>query len=203
VQFSIVQKKHYLPKSTNLYSQRHNTIMKQWILKHGIPFLKYIFMLSRFIGYFIYLHFKCYALSRFAPQKPPIPSTFLLFLWGCSPTHPPTNYHLLTLLFPYTGASSLHRTKGPLMPDKAILCYIYGWSCGSLHVYSLVGSLDPGSSGWLILLFFLWGCKLLQLLQWPHDQFNGWLQASVPVDVRLWQSFSADSCIRLLLAWTS
>jgi hypothetical protein len=34
-------------------------------------------------------------------------------------------------------------------------------------VYSLVGSLVPGSSGgsgWLILLFFLWGCKLLQLL---------------------------------------
>jgi hypothetical protein len=26
-----------------------------------------------------------------------------------------------------------------LMPDKAILCYICSWSCGSLHVYSLVG----------------------------------------------------------------
>jgi hypothetical protein len=35
---------------------------------------------------------------------------------------------------------------------------------GSLHVYSLVGGLVPGScggSGWLILLFFLGGCKLL------------------------------------------
>ena len=53
----------------------------------------------------------------------------------------------------------------PLMPNKTILCYIYGWSHGSLHVYSLVGSLDPGNSGWLILLFFLWGCKSLQLLQ--------------------------------------
>jgi hypothetical protein len=31
------------------------------------------------------------------------------------------------------------------MPDKAILCYICGWSHGSLHVYSLVGGLVPGS----------------------------------------------------------
>jgi hypothetical protein len=51
------------------------------------------------------------------------------------------------------------------MPDKAILCYIYGWSPGSLHVYSLVGGLNPGSSGWLMLLFFLWGSKPLRLLQ--------------------------------------
>jgi hypothetical protein len=40
----------------------------------------------------------------------------------------------------------------PLMPNKAILCYIYGWSHGTLHVYSLVGGLVPGSSGgvWLV-----------------------------------------------------
>ena len=34
----------------------------------------------------------------------------------------------------------------PLMPDKAILCYICGWNHGSLTVYSLVGGLVPGSS---------------------------------------------------------
>jgi hypothetical protein len=49
------------------------------------------------------------------------------------------------------------------MLNKAILFYIYGWSHGSLSVYSLVGGLDPGSSGWLILLFFLWGYKPFQL----------------------------------------
>jgi hypothetical protein len=35
-------------------------------------------------------------------------------------------------------------------------------------VQSLFGCLVPwrfGVSGWLILLFFLWGCKLLQLLE--------------------------------------
>jgi hypothetical protein len=39
---------------------------------------------------------------------------------------------------------------------------------GFFHVYSLVGGLFPGSSGVshrLILLFFLWSCKPLQLLQ--------------------------------------
>jgi hypothetical protein len=50
------------------------------------------------------------------------------------------------------------------MPDKAILYYICGWSHGSLHVYSLVGSLVLGSSGgtgWFILLFLLWGWQTL------------------------------------------
>jgi hypothetical protein len=57
--------------------------------------------------------------------------------------------------------------KGPLLPlmhDKAILCNICSWS----HVYSFVDGLVPESSwgtGWLLLLFFLWGCKPLQLLQ--------------------------------------
>ena len=56
----------------------------------------------------------------------------------------------------------------PLMPDNVILCYLCGWSHGSLHVSSLVGGLVSGSSGgsgWLILLFFLWDCKPLQLLR--------------------------------------
>jgi hypothetical protein len=46
------------------------------------------------------------------------------------------------------------------MPDKAI------------HV---VGGLVPGSSGdvhWLILLFFLWGCKPLLLLQSPNSSIG-------------------------------
>jgi hypothetical protein len=56
----------------------------------------------------------------------------------------------------------------PLMPYKAILCYICGCSHGSFHVCSFLGSLVPRSSRgsrWLILWFFLWGCKTLQVLQ--------------------------------------
>ena len=33
------------------------------------------------------------------------------------------------------------------MPDKAILCYIFSWSHAPPHVYSLVGSVLPGSLG--------------------------------------------------------
>jgi hypothetical protein len=46
----------------------------------------------------------------------------------------------------------------PLVFNKAILWYICSWMHGSLHMYSLVSGLVPGSSGgtgWLILLFFL------------------------------------------------
>ena len=86
----------------------------------------------------------------------------------CSPTHP------LTLSCP---GISLHwgiepsQGQGPLlslMTNKIILCYICSWSLESLHVYSLVGGLIPGSSGgtgWFILLFLLWSYKPLQLLQ--------------------------------------
>jgi hypothetical protein len=46
----------------------------------------------------------------------------------------------------------------PLVPNKAILCYICSWSHRPLHVYSLVDGLVPGISGvsdWLILFFLL------------------------------------------------
>jgi len=64
----------------------------------------------------------------------------------------------------------------PWMPDNAILCYICGWSHRSIHVYSLVGGLAPGNfggSGWLTLLFFLWGCKHLHLPQSSSNSSNG------------------------------
>jgi hypothetical protein len=99
---------------------------------------------------------------------------------------------------PYTGASSFQRTKGlsshwcPTKPSSAT------YAAGPMgpSMYSLVGNLIPGSSGvsgWLILLFFLWGHKPLQLhqyflwlLHWgPCAQSNGWLWAFASVFVRL------------------
>jgi hypothetical protein len=82
-----------------------------------------------------------------------------------------THSCLQALAFPYAESLDLHKNKGapfPLMPDKAILCYISSWSCECPYVYFLVGSLVPGhfgGSGWLIVLFFLQGYKPLQLLQ--------------------------------------
>jgi hypothetical protein len=48
-----------------------------------------------------------------------------------------------------------------LLSWKAILCYICIWSHGALQVYSLVGFLDSGRTGWSAqpMLFFLWGCN--------------------------------------------
>jgi hypothetical protein len=114
-----------------------------------------------------------------SPETPyPIPS--LLLLRGYSPSTYP-------LLSPHPGIP-LHwgidpfQVQGPhlpFMPNKAILSYIFAWSHGLLHVYSLVGGLVPGSTGvcgWLILLFFLWGCKPLEVLQ----PFMGFLKESLP-----------------------
>jgi hypothetical protein len=55
----------------------------------------------------------------------------------------------------------------PLMPDKVILCYIYGWSHEPIQVYSLVGSFVPASSGvWLVdIVVHLWGCNPLHFLE--------------------------------------
>ena len=83
---------------------------------------------------------------------------------------PPIHSHFTTRAFPYTGKSSLHRTKD-LSSFDSRQCHLLlhmqlePWA---IHVYSLVGGLVHGSSGgsgWLIFLFFLWGYKHLQLLQ--------------------------------------
>ena len=79
--------------------------------------------------------------------------------------HPPNHSSLPTLSVPCTGALSLHRTKGlsshrcATRPSFATYVATYGL----LHCTMVVG-LVPGSSGgrrsgWLILLFFLWGCN--------------------------------------------
>ena len=117
--------------------------------------------------------------------------------------HPPTHTCLPALTFLYTGTSSLHKTKGLsshwcLTGHPLLHKWLEPWS---LHVYSLIGGLFPessGGSGWLI-LFFLWGCKPLQLLA----QSNGWLWASTSVFVRLRQSLPGDGHIGLLSASNS
>ena len=115
-----------------------------------------------FRGYFLNLHFKYYPLSRFPSRNPLSHTPSPCFYEGALP---PTNSCLQTRAFPYTGESSLHQDQGslfPLMPNKAIFCCISIWSHVSLYVYSLVGGLVPGSSGvsvWLMVLFFLWGCR--------------------------------------------
>jgi hypothetical protein len=71
------------------------------------------------IGYFIYLHFKCYSLSRLPLCKTPIPSSMRVL------PHPPTHllppYHTSTSIPLHWGIKA-SQTQGPplpLMPDKA------------------------------------------------------------------------------------
>ena len=65
----------------------------------------------------------------------------------------PTNSHLIALAFPRHWSIEPSQDQGPLLPlvpYKAILCYIYSWSHGFLHVYSLVGGLVLGRGSCLV-----------------------------------------------------
>ena len=121
--------------------------------------------------FFFHWIFYLFTFQMLSPFQTPPPETLYSIPPPCfdkgAPCSPPIHSHLLALVFPYTWPSQDQAPLLPLMPNKAILCYIWGWSHGSLHMYSLVGGLFPGrsvESGWLILLFFLWGCKPLQFL---------------------------------------
>ena len=86
-------------------------------------------------------------LSPFLVSPPKIP--YPLFPPSANQS---TQSSFLILAFLHWAIRS-SQDQGPLfllMTDKVILCYICGWSHGSLHVYSLVGSLVPGSSGGLV-----------------------------------------------------
>jgi len=116
-----------------------------------------------------------------------------LVLRGCTPTHSPTlaspPLHSSTLGY---WAFTRPRTSPPIdawQGHPLLHKQLEPWS---LHVYSLVGGLVPGSSGgsgWLILSFFLLGCNPLQLLQsfpelfhWGFcTQSDSWLYASSSV----------------------
>ena len=129
-------------------------------------------MVLFFLYWTFYLFtFQSLALPGFPSTNPLSQSTSPCFYEGAPPpTHPlpPTHTHPGIWLYWSIQPSHDQGPLLPLMPDKAILCYICCWSHGSLHVYSLVDGLVPGSSEgsvWWILLFFLRGCKPFQLLQ--------------------------------------
>ena len=126
---------------------------------------------KRYFFYSLFTLFTLQMLSPFLVAPPKIPYGILLplILWGCSSTHPPTPVTPPSITQHWCIESPQDQgPPHPLMPDKAIFCYMCSWSHVSFHVYSLVGGWVPVSSGgsdWLILLFSLWDCKPLQLLQ--------------------------------------
>jgi hypothetical protein len=120
--------------------------------------LTFFFYAESFGGGILFIDFQMLSpfLIPHLPKKPPFlsppPASMRVYLHPLLPPHP----HI-----PLHWGTKDQWPPLPLVPNKAILCYICGWS----HGYSLVAGLVPRSSGWLILLFFLWGCKPLQLLQ--------------------------------------
>jgi hypothetical protein len=80
----------------------------------------------------------------------------------------PIHSCLPVLAFPYTGSFSLHRTKGfsahwwPTRLSCATFV-LFGWWFSPWVLFR--------GSGWLILMFSLWGCKPLQLLQFSDNWF--------------------------------
>jgi hypothetical protein len=77
------------------------------------------------------------------------PSNSLHFAYKRLLPHLPTHFHLTPLASPFAGTKKCPQDQAPilpLIPDKPILCYLCSWSHGPTHVYSLIGSLVPGSS---------------------------------------------------------
>jgi hypothetical protein len=94
--------------------------------------------------------FLCYLPSWFPLSKPSIQFPLPLLLWGGFPTHPLPPHHPSIHLHWSIEPPQNQGPPLPLMPDKAIVFYIWGWSHGTGHVHSLVGGLVPGSSGVLV-----------------------------------------------------
>jgi hypothetical protein len=150
------------------------------------------------------------------PIAPP-PASMRLF--SHPSTHPPTHPLLPPLpCIPLHWGIEPSHDQGPLlllMLDKAILCYIRGWSHGFLHVYSLVGDLIPENSGIGGGGLVGWYCCSSYGVANPFSSFSpcssiflgiptlDWLQASSSLLGRLWQSLSgsaiAGSCQHVLL----
>jgi hypothetical protein len=113
----------------------------QWTLYHHPFFINWLFYLFTF-----------QMLSPFlvSPLKSPHPIPFSFTSKRVLPHHhPPTHLPPHTSSIPLWWSNRSLQDQGPplpLMPNKAILCYICSWSHGSLHVYSLVGGLVPGCS---------------------------------------------------------
>ena len=128
-----------------LWNSKHNNFMINKDIKDKCSYCWAVLHHSEafFIGYFIYLYLKWYLPTWFPFHKFvisfPLPCASMRVL--------PYLPHLHSI--PLRWSIEPPQDQGPplpLVPDKAILCYIYSWSHGSHHVYSLISDLVPGSS---------------------------------------------------------
>jgi hypothetical protein len=125
----------YLVQSFLHFSSQSDLVNLHY-LQVSLPCFRYLTLAYFKIWYFIYLHFKC-PLFLFPPRNPlsyPASSCF------CEGVHPPIHILLSPCPgIPLYGSIKPSLDQGtflPLMLDKAILCYICGWSHGP-SVYTL------------------------------------------------------------------
>jgi hypothetical protein len=161
-------------------------------------------MFFLFIGYFLYLHFKCYPLSQsHPPQKLLTPSLLPLLLWGCSPTHPPNPTSLPSIplhwgiyrafIGPRTSPPIDAWQGHPLLHMHLEPCVLLGWWLSPWELWLVDAVVLPMG---------------LQTPSAPSDlsltsPLASYAQQSSSVFVRLWWGLSGDSYIRLLSASTS
>jgi hypothetical protein len=128
------------------------------------------FKMYLFHFYWLFYLFTLQLLSPFLVPPPQAPHPLLPPISRRVLPHLPTQSCLSGLAFPYFRSSCFQRIKGLLSQwcQKRQSSATYSSGAVGNPVYSMVGGLVPGSSeesSWLTLLFFLWGCKPLQLLQ--------------------------------------
>ena len=120
----------------------------------GLPcesFTLYYFFLNFLLDFSLY--FKCYPLSWFPSETPLSPPL--------SPAQQPTHCCFLALEFPYTGAQSLHRTRGLSSHGGLIRPSSDTYAAGAMNpticfLWLVVQSLGAlGDTGQFILLFLL------------------------------------------------
>jgi hypothetical protein len=100
-------------------------------------FFTYISNVIPFLGFCTHTHTHTHTHSEAPSDIPPPHASMRVF--PHSPTHPLLPPHSWIPLHWGIEPSQDQGPLLPLMPDKAILCYICDWNPGSLHVYSLVG----------------------------------------------------------------
>jgi hypothetical protein len=157
------------------------------------------FLLAFFLFYWIFYLFTFQILFPFLhpSPKPSIPFPLPLLLLACCLIHPPIPTSPLSN-YPTLGhPSRLHKTKGlsshwcltrPCSGTHVSSGVLVGWYCCSFYGFTNTFS------------FF---CPFFNSSIGPHAQSNDWLQASASAFVRLHQSLSGDSHIRLVPACTS
>jgi hypothetical protein len=140
------------------------------------------------IGYFIYFSNVKLFTSYLSTDLLSLPPSSL-YLWGYSLTaHPLLLQHPCIPLLWVMGPVQYQGAPLPVIPDKAILCYISSWCQVYPHMYSLAGVLVPGCFGgscWLILLF------------WDSKSFKFRLHFREP-DLSLYSGKLTDWCLALV-----